>query len=222
MTRLLLAMLFVISCSSHQSSSKLKRGLASDDVYTPQDAVSDALSSKLVFKYYAQLPGAGDSVGSCVFANDKVLVVYNACLRSKKEAPATNIDIISFDGGMVSFYIENSERAGMKGKNSQLRREDYDGNWRVSFAQTNSAFRPEMSMSELRSYYVANYGVLAKSSCYVGGTLVSNPIPRCKGRALEIQDAWGASAAEFWAQPDENWYTFQKLMRSEIASQYRP
>lgn len=196
--------------------SDVKRKIASNDGYTPQAAIEDALSAPLIFKGRGILPGA-DTTGSCVFSNDKVYVVYHYCLKSKKEAEALNIDIISFEGGVVNFAYENSND---KKIGSSLRRSQYDRAWRISFFKTTGEIKKNMNLMEMKTFLTATTQMMnSKGSCFAGGMMKATPDPACKGTAAELTESWGPSAGDFWTEPDESWYTFQKKMRSEIASQ---
>jgi hypothetical protein len=207
--KVLMLSAFLVSCATHHAP---KRFIASTESYTPQAAIEDASSSPLKFVGWAILPGS-DTVGSCVFSNDKAYVIWHLCSKSKKEMPAFSLDIISYEGGKVNFYVENSEKVEKtKGNTSKLLRSDYDANWAVSFIQTPEP-KMDMNLIELKNY-LNSYGrpAISKGDCFAGGMFQKLNLV-CRNGAAGLEQIWGEPAKEFWTEPGESYYELIKHLR---------
>ncbi|MBY0413392.1 MAG: hypothetical protein K2Q18_04475, partial [Bdellovibrionales bacterium] len=110
-------------------SAKSEIGKASD-VYLPLEALEDLNSGELKFVGRDLMPGSGQN-RSCIFENEKVYVIYHNCMSNKKEAPATDIEVLSKNGGVVNFYGENLDQ-GNDTAFSKRKRDDYAGNWSIN------------------------------------------------------------------------------------------
>lgn len=178
----------------------------------PNDLILDSAPSSLRFLGKKLMQGS-ISVKSCIFENDRVVVVYGNC-TSRKEAPATSIKILSKSGGMISTYIENSDAMEKRGPISTHPRSNYDRSWKVSFIAS-----PEILSSDL---YEIESAMNAKTDiCYTNADLqplpgspeFGNPRSACTGSLRNEIENWSSLGLEFWREPGQDWYRFLREMR---------
>lgn len=140
-------------------------------------------------------------------------MISNACLKSGKEAPSLDVEILPIEGGLSSFYVESSEQSERLGTIGQLRRDTYDRNWRVSF-QNSPKLKVGMTVAEISNYL---QGIqMMSGACVVGGMMKVDPRPFCSGNAKELLADWGVPARTFWDDPSEDYYTFIKKVRELV------
>lgn len=184
---------------------------AQAQIVAPTDLVLDAAPQSLRFIGKKLMKGS-ISIKSCIFENDKVIVIYGNC--TKKEAPATNIRILSRTGGMVALSIENSDATERKGSISTLRRSNYDGSWSVSFKAS-----PAIQSTNLEGLDAIASGY--HDLCYTSADL--NPLPGtpghlepktgCTGSLKSEINTWNETGLSFWEEPGQDWYSFLREMR---------
>ncbi len=179
----------------------------------PTDLILDAepASLRLIGK---KLMKGSISVKSCVFENEKVVVVYGNC-TARKEAPATSIKILSKSGGMLSLYIENSDAMEKRGAISTHPRSNYDRSWSVSFKSTPAVMSSDIDAIDTISS--GNYDL-----CYTSADL--QPLPgtpefgksksACTGELGAELGNWRSLGLEFWQEPGPDWYQFLRNMRA--------
>jgi hypothetical protein len=178
--------------------------------YLPLEAVHDINNGRLTYMGRDLFPGSFHN-SSCVYKSDSAYVIYNNCPLSKLEAPATDIEVISFKGGLIRFYIENESARAV----SKLTRAQYDSTWTVEF--TMSKVPGNLSVKGLMDYkedvYNGNDPV-----CYVGESFEALNF-ETKGKCLgnnPIGITWLPGAEAFWREPGEAWYSTKKYLRKII------
>lgn len=191
------------------SSSLIFSAAASAQLLTPEQALIDAAPQTLSYKGKLLLSGS-ISVKSCIFENQNSIVVFKNC--TKKEAPATNIVIISKAGGLVQYTIENSAAMEARGSISTLSRRNYDRSWSVSFKPT----APVMNNPSLAE--VDRIAGAVGGSCYIGGMMQMSPNPTCFSEASEYSVEWENVAVSFWEEPGSIWYQFLRDMRVKVSA----
>lgn len=178
--------------------------------YTPQDALRDINSGKLTFMGRDLFPGS-DQNRTCVYKSDKAYILYNNCMSSKKEAPATDIEVISFDGGVIRFYVENGQNPAPI---STLPRSAYDSSWTVSF---NPGPPPgSIGVAGLKAYK-EKVNPSSSGGCSVGnafGAQNMNTKGFCYGGYKSPE--WMPVAESFWKEPGDDWLKAKQLLRKTV------
>lgn len=183
----------------------------------PQNAVEQVFSGKLTFVGRDLFPGS-DQNRTCVYKTDTAYVLYHNCMSSKKEAVATDIDIIDFNGGITHFYIENKESSPI----SEMKRSNYSSTWTVDFKQ--SAPPGNLNMAGLKNYMDSHSAMNSKSgACFVGGSFKAQDmsvLTQCYGpiKSSPVAQQWGEAADEFWREPGSKWYDALKLLRKTVVA----
>lgn len=180
-----------------------------EEAYAPLIALQEASASPLNFKGKMLMTGS-ISVKSCVFENQQVFVIYDNC--TKRESPSTNFKILSKQGGMAAFTIENSAAMEARGTISNLKRPNYDRSWRVDFKPI-AAPVSNISMIDL-DRLISQVG----GSCTIGGMMVNSPNPNCFSEARKYADQWEQLAVPFWSEPGQSFYQFLKDMRLKVSA----
>lgn len=181
----------------------------SQETLTPSRALELVNSGNLTYHGRGLLPGS-DTVGSCVFSNAEVYVIIHACRRDGREAPATNIDIITRDGQKLNFYVETS--AAMEtsaGLPSRLRREQYDRGWRITYSEPGPVPSP-YSLESMRGYLERNRQAPA---CFISDMTGSSGTPSCLPGMEQARESFASGASGFHRDPGEGWYNFLRSMR---------
>lgn len=184
---------------------------------TPQGMIAATLSEPLQFVGRVLFSGSEEE-RSCVFQNSQVYIVYNYCREDGSEAPALGMKIFSRSGGMIEYYVENSEE---RGAISQTRREDYDRNWRTSYIPT-PALNGNPSPQEISSIYEGERN-FRHGYCNAGGMMnipagfnVGVENTSCRDIPSDVSDSWLPAARTFLADPGDQWYQLQQTMRSNV------
>lgn len=179
-------------------------------IYTPQQALSDINNGELQFLGRDLFPGS-DQNRTCVFKSKTAYVLYYNCMANKKEAPATDIEVISFDGGVVRYYVENYHDTG---KISQMDRSQYDGSWNTSFTPSDAP--GNLNVAQLKAYK-EKLLIPKDGACWVGdtgGAKKADTKSNCYGNSKPLLEKWGPEAESFWKDPGAEWKTtHQKLRR---------
>jgi hypothetical protein len=176
-----------------------------DQLYTPQEALKDINSSKLVFLGRDLFPG-NDQNRTCVYKNEKAYVLYHNCIANNKESSATDIEVISFNGGIASFYIQNAKGDAPV---SETDRADYTMTWRVSSQPSPSVGK--MSVAELKKYRETH----TNSGCFIGSTFKAQD-KDAKAHCFKgfENNSWVSAGESFWKEPGDEWMKTQKHLRS--------
>jgi hypothetical protein len=130
----------------------------SEGAYTPQQAVSDVLSDKLVFVGRGIPDPIRDEGGQimtdgaaqyCVFKNKKVYVIHGGCRpNSSQSVSVLTIEVFSRAGGKATFYGE-SNRGNY---NVQELGPDFKGTWRLGYGKT-PEIEGELSLPAFFEFY---------------------------------------------------------------------
>jgi len=181
--------------------------------YTPQQALEDINSGKLTFMGRDLFPGS-DQNRTCVYKSETAYILYNNCMSSKKEAPATDIEVISFNGGIMKFYVENGK---IPDPISTLDRSQYDSTWTVSYLE--SAVPGALNVNDLKRYKERFNTSQNKGGCYVGGSFQAQNMSQkgvCYGNLKDKAPNWIRSSETFWRNPGEEWNKTKKYLRKTV------
>lgn len=180
-----------------------------NEVFTPQQALIDLNAEELKFIGRELMPGSGQN-RSCLFQNSKVIVIYDNCMSSKKEAPVTGIKIISKLGGEMEFYVENASSGAV----SKMTRSQYDSTWRLSYS---ASIPPAASTINGIKKYMQDNEVNSKF-CYIGESFKALAEARatCSAAIAFDKTKWTSTAESFWQNPPEAWYTTQTKLRKLV------
>jgi hypothetical protein len=197
-------------CETCEAAKVAEAAAPRGEAYTPQDALRDINSGKLTFMGRDLFPGS-DQNRTCVYKSDKAYILYYNCMSSKKEAPATDIEIISFDGGVIRFYVENGQNPAPI---STLPRSAYDSSWTVSL---NPGPPPgSIGIAGLKAYK-EKVNPSSSGGCSVGkafGAQNMNTKGFCYGGYKSPE--WMPVAESFWKEPGEDWYAVKKYLRKTV------
>ncbi len=189
-----------------QTCGQIENQFQERPLYTPQEAIKDINSGHLKYLGRDLFPGS-DQNRTCVYKSERAYVLYNNCMSSRKEASATDIEVVSFNGDITRFYILANE-----GPVSSLTRDEYDVTWRV----TSSRSEPpgELSVQELKQY-MKDSDPMKKGACFVGKTFESLNMDTkgwCSSKVRSLGDDWNEQAEKFWRSPGEDWYQTKKKL----------
>lgn len=181
-------------------------------IYTPQEAVQD-MKSPLRFLGRDLFPGS-DSNRTCVFKAERAYILYYNCMKDRKEAPATEIEVISFGGGIVRFYVENNK---VITRISQTPRSKYDSTWSLNYYPSQAP--GDLDITQLRAYKEKFHPAAPGGACWIGGTGGAQDMSSkvsCFGQIKSQQGNWAPSAESFWKDPGEDWPKVQQLLRNQV------
>lgn len=179
--------------------------------YSPQEALQDIHSGKLTFMGRDLFPGA-DQNRSCIYKSDRAYIIYNNCMSSKKESPATDIEVISFKGGLIRFYVENGNNPAPI---STLPRSAYDSAWNVAF--TPSTPITDATINDLKAFK-EKFTPGVTGGCYVGDTFGARKMEttgKCYG-GYTGGAGWLPGAESFWRDPGDSWLKAKQLLRKTV------
>lgn len=196
----------------NQSASAVNCTEDADDLYTPLEAIKDINAGKLTFLGRALFPG-NDQNYTCVYKSETAYIIYNNCMSSKKESAATDLEVLSFKGGMIGFTILNKTALPPA---SETVRAEYNSTWRVT-VNPSPAVSSKLSMAELKKLV----GDLHESrgSCLIGRTFEAQKLDAqviCLGGLNN--PTWKAEAEKFWREPTEEWYKSLKYLRQVVVA----
>lgn len=181
--------------------------------YSPQNALSDINSGDLKFIGRELMPGSGQN-RTCIYQNAKVYVLYNNCMSNRKEAPATDIEVISKQGGTVKFYVEMFNTGGKK--MSKLTRDEYkSGTFSVVYTKT----PPPGNLNVKKTIDFVKSNEINGNACFIGSTFKAhdmNTKATCIGGEVDKVSDWAPSAESFWKNPPQEWYTTQSKLRKLV------
>lgn len=186
------------------------------NIYTPEQALADINAGELQFLGRDLFPGS-DSNRTCVFKSSRAYVLYNNCMGNKSEAPATDIEVISFEGGLGRFYVEHFGSGAI----SAIPRSSYKGTFTLNFIPTESV--GTMNISQLKAFKT-KYDTSTNDGCWIGspsGAQDMQSKASCYGKSKQALSAWNPSAEAFWKNPGSNWQpTLLKLRQTIIKTKY--
>lgn len=180
-----------------------------NQVYLPADALKDINAGNLTFLGRDLFPG-NDQNKTCVYKSEKAYILYNNCMANKKESPATDIEVISFEGGITSFYIQNKQAAPPV---SSMTRSAYDMTWRLAFLPTPPV--GVMNINDLKKFK-ETYDA-TKGGCFIGSTFKAQDMSsrgQCYGGVKSPE--WVDAAEKMWKEPGEDWYKTKKSLRKVV------
>ncbi|MBY0515632.1 MAG: hypothetical protein K2P81_01900 [Bacteriovoracaceae bacterium] len=183
-------------------------------VYTPQQALEDINAGKLKFLGRDLFPGS-DQNRTCVFKTERAYVLYRNCMANRKEAPATDIEVISFEGGVVGWYVENYQNTE---RISKMPRSSYDGTWRIS-AYASPSLSPDMNLTQLKDYMATNIVGNTNGACWIGSTGGAKDMStkaKCFGSVGSRQAQWAPEAESFWMNPPDSWVKTHQDLRKQV------
>lgn len=202
--------------SQLQAPSVSRSPQSTSGVVTPAAALQLISTGQLRYLGRGLLPGS-DTVGSCVFFDGTNYVIVHACRRDGREAPATNIEIITPQGQKISYYIENSEATDRNvGMPSQVRRENYDRSFRISYQKMDPPPTP-YSLESMRAYLQRGQSDYS-NVCYTGGMTLNqrDSLSVCNRGVVSEFNSWQPAADAFYNEPGDAWYSFLRTMRQKV------
>lgn len=182
--------------------------------YSPQKAIADINSGALKFVGRELMPGSGQNY-TCIYKNEKVFVLYNNCMASKVEAPATDIQVISPNGDLIRYYVENFTNTTPI---SETPREKYSGTWTVEYTKL-APLKLNSSIAQIKKFIGESDN--ASGGCWIGEmgkAQDSNTIAECHGTMNEALPNWKSNAESFWKTPGNDWAQVQLSLRSTVKS----
>lgn len=183
------------------------------ETYSPQAALADINSGDLKFIGRDLMPGFSQNK-TCIYQNAKVYVLYNHCMANRKEADATDIEVISKQGGTVKFYLEVFTDKKM----SKLKRDEYvNGTFSVAYSKT----KPPGDLNVAKTKDFINSNEHNGDACFIGLTFKAadkDTRAKCMGDLEEKTSEWAPEAESFWANPPQEWYTTQSKLRKLVES----
>lgn len=180
---------------------------------TPQQVIKDINAGKLTYLGRDLFPGS-DQNKTCVYKSETAYILYNNCMASKKEALATDIEVIPFTGGVVRFYIENNKTVGPI---STIKRDGYDMNWTIS-SEPSAPLPSNLDVAKLKTFKKEVYDSLG-GSCYIGSTFKAqdmNMKGACFGKMKDKGADWIPQTESFWKEPGKDWYDSLKYLRKTV------
>jgi hypothetical protein len=182
------------------------------DTYSPQNALADINSGELKFVGRELMPGSGQN-RTCVYQNAKVYVLYNNCMASRKEAQATDIEVISKQGGSMKFYVEIFDAGKPM---SKLSRDEYKkGTFSIVYTKTPAP--GNLNISKMSDYIKSNE--INGDACFIGESFKAqdmNTKSSCMGEVENKVSDWAPSAESFWKNPPQEWYSTQSKLRKLV------
>ena len=180
-------------------------------IYGPAQALADINSGELTFVGRDLFQNSEER--SCVYKSQSAFVIYHNCMADRREHPITNIEVISFSGQAMRFYVENTEA---KPEISTLTRASYDNTWSINFKQ-GPALAAGSNLADLKNYH-ANLEADFSGSCWIGetGGAKGSGNGKCHGKLASQQSGWAQSSESFWRQPSESWSATKKLLREKV------
>jgi hypothetical protein len=175
--------------------------------YTPQQALADVLSSPLEFVGKGLLYGY-QSIESCLFRNDKVLVLDGYCTKTEVGAA----DLIVYSMELKQALQIHAESNGNFTPISQTNPAKYPPNyWYADLRETGPDIHLEISFSAFADLY-QNMAQNQAPDC-----LVSAQFSTCAGNPSYTQD-WLSEAESFRKSPGKSWHQVLLLLKNSAHS----
>lgn len=176
----------------------------------------DLMSGPLTFLGRDLFPGS-DQNRTCVYKSATAYILYGNCMSSKKEAAATDITVIDFNGGMTHYYVENKETEPAI---SLRDRSQYDSTWTVDYIPSDAP--GTLNVNGLKSY-MESYSMInnKKGACFIGGSFKAQDMSvrsQCFGavKGTATASEWSENADSFWRQPGQKWHDTLKSLRKTV------
>jgi hypothetical protein len=206
---LIVSILTLISLPVWSGARKISAENQSE-LLTPEEALQDINQGKLIFMGRQIFPGSGQNY-TCVYRSETAYILYNNCMANKKESQATDIEVLSFNGDIASFYILNKDSIAPI---SSGLRSGYDMSWRVS-ATESPAISAKLTVEDLKKHKEKHSEV--SGGCSIGSTFKAQDMTSkafCLGGVKSPQ--WMLAAEMFWLEPTESWYETLKYLRTVV------
>lgn len=180
-------------------------------VYGPEQALADINNGELTFVGRDLFQNYEER--SCVYKSATAFVIYHNCMADRREHPITNVEVISFTGQSMRFYVENTEA---RPEISTLTRAAYDNTWSMSFKQ-GAPIAAGASLADLKTHH-AKLEEDFSGSCWIGesGGAKANGQGKCMGSLASQQSGWAQSSESFWREPSAAWVTTKRMLREKV------
>jgi hypothetical protein len=177
---------------------------AMNPLYTPQEAVKDALSSPLRFKD-SYIPNFSESgLRSAIFQNDKVLVSVDYCVPGPIQAASIRIHSRDQSRGNVKIYAETTPGTDV----SKAKRSTYfDVTWSNGARPNGEGFMYDGDGASYKAYVEVEARKM--NGCVSGKTSPVFCMPGFEDQKTE----WGKAGHAFWVNPGSNWYRLLRNLR---------
>ncbi len=169
---------------------------ADSTAYTPNEAIADALSSPLHFVGKGKLYGY-DTISSCLYRNDKVLVLHGYCISP--EAPAADVQIYSpARGQVVAVHAESlNDATPISLTNPKTYPPEF---WYIFLGSLQAGeLSLETNFSDFANFYENRY------SKYPPNCIVGYSGKKCDAPLEEYAQKWLPSALAFRKNPSTAW-----------------
>jgi len=183
--------------------------LAATPLYTPQEAVHDALSGELEFVgiYVPRYSESG--LPSALLKNDRAVLSVDYCTKNTASAASIRIHSIDRARGNVKFYAE--VKPGRDISRSQ-RADYYDQTWSIGARPNASGFSINGTAAAYNTYVEKEAQIL--NGCVTG---YSSRV-FCKDGFSDQSDEWGRQSYAFWKKPSSDWYRLLTALRAFCSS----
>lgn len=181
---------------------------AANALYTPQEALNDALSDnlQLVGKWIPSYAESG-RVPVCVYRGKKVVVYQSYCTKKLIYAFGTRIHSVNPRKGYVTIYAESQKDEDI----TKIKRDRYaDTHWYIA-SKTNKRFKFKGALRDFRKFDEA----LSKDPG--AGCITSRTFPiLCKAEYAKETKSWGDPAQAFWDKPGNAWYRYINEITAKV------
>lgn len=180
-------------------------------MYGPEQALADINNGELTFIGRDLFENYEER--SCVYKSQTAFVIYHNCMADRREHPITDVEVISFTGQSMRFYVENTEA---RPEISTLTRAAYDNTWSINYKQ-GPAIAAGSTLAALKTHKAALDADFA-GSCWIGesGGAKAAGQAKCHGNLASQQASWAQSSESFWRQPPAAWSASKRLLREKV------
>lgn len=185
-------------------------------LYTPQEALRDALSEPLTFVgYYMPKYSESQKYPNCLFKNSKVLLMSHYCVEGNVPAGSVMIHANDVTRGYVRIY---TEIADTKRDISTATRSDYvEFLLSTSARITEQAFDVDWSAKDYEKWEARENKKYSKY-CVTGHSFKDQPHSTvCTDLTNELH-VWGPHGFDFWTNSDPNWPKLLKKIKAQVRS----
>ncbi|MES2964507.1 MAG: hypothetical protein V4760_11495 [Bdellovibrionota bacterium] len=183
-------------------------------LYTPQEALTDALSEPLTFVgYYMPKYSESQKYPNCLFKNSKVLLMSSYCVRQNVPAGSVKFHATDPSKGYVRIYteIQNPNK-----DISTAKRADYlEFILSTSVRITEQAFDPSMSVKAYEKWEDIENKNYTKY-CVTGQSFKDQPYSTACADITNELHVWGPHGFKFWQKSDPKWPKLLKALKSQI------
>ena len=184
----------------------------STPLYSPAEAVADALSSPLIKMEGDTGNVPNERLPDCFYRNERVIVINRYC--SKREINTTGIQIMHPERGVIYFYAEASAPI------SSITREDYE-QWNIQVRDPLPGMRVDQSMAQVQKWMSRRVSE-AQQGCWTGFGSPGGVPTGCHYKTPEIKQAWMDSHDALLKDVPPGWYELVREMRGLIGKKPPP